>query len=70
MAFPQGGQDCTYNNCQLDFQDDGNFVIYVNGAVAWNTATGGRGWYLYFNNQSPYMTIYDVRSFNAIWQAY
>ena len=55
----QGGYDCTHDNCNLRFQNDGNFVLYVDDVARWNTTTQGTGFELFFRNQKPYITITD-----------
>lgn len=59
--------DCSSANCQAIFQNDGNFVIYVNGAATWNTNTAGRGSTLHMNPEvQPYVVIRDAGA-NIIW---
>lgn len=62
-----GGHDCSSNNCWLNWQTDGNLVVYVKGGkAAWASNTAGKGNRLYLSNQQPYITIYGSNN-NVVW---
>lgn len=63
-----GGHDCNSGNCWLNWQTDGNLVVYIKGGkkAAWASNTAGTGKTLYLANQAPYILIRDSKG-NAVW---
>ena len=56
-----GGKGC------LVFQNDGNMVIYYDGAAHWNTGTNGRGCDAVWQSDGN-LVVYDCNG-NWIWQS-
>lgn len=54
------------SGCQLRFDSSGNLGTYFNGAVQWQTNTGGRGKTMVVLNSAPWIQIKDG-SGNVIW---
>ena len=66
-ASNTGKYSCGSGNCWLNWQSDGNLVVYVKGGTAvWASNTAGKGYRLYLSDEKPYIRIYGANG-NAVW---
>lgn len=56
---------CSGANCQMQFQSDGNLVLYKNGSPYWASGTNGIGAYVIFGIRPYY---YHAGIQNSAWQ--
>ncbi|CAL5871231.1 uncharacterized protein PFLUO_LOCUS5479 [Penicillium psychrofluorescens] len=56
----------TTSTCTCDFQGDGNFVTYADGAALWSSGTTNEGHNVTFLNESPWIEITNAAG-AVIW---
>ena len=64
------GNDCDHNPCSLNFQSDGNLVVYINGQSKWASNTSGHtSALLVFQDVAPYIAIYNSDRSKRLWSS-
>ncbi|GME43033.1 right-handed beta helix region protein [Neofusicoccum parvum] len=61
-----GGVECGAQACALNFQGDGNLVMYAGGGAVWNTRTAGVGAGLVLSAVEPWVRVVGEDG-EAVW---